>query len=45
MKALCADSKGEFLSIKLRTFCEKKGITLKYEVSYMHEENGLAEKA
>lgn len=44
MKALHADGGGEFISIKLRTFCEKKGISIKYAAPYMHEENGLAER-
>ena len=37
MKALCADGGREFISIKLRIFCEKRGIILKYAVPYMHK--------
>lgn len=44
MKALCADGGGEFISTKLKEFCDKKGITIKYAAPYMHEENGLAER-
>lgn len=44
MKALCADGGGEFILTKLKDFCEKKGITIKYAAPYMHEENGVAEQ-
>lgn len=44
MKALRADGSGEFISAKLKDFCEKKGITIKYAAPYMHEENGIAER-
>lgn len=44
VKALCADGGGEFISIKLRSFCEKKSIALKYAALYMYEENGLAKR-
>ena len=40
---LRADGEGEFISIKLCLFCEKRGIVIKYAAPYMHEENGLAE--
>ncbi len=43
MKALRVDSGGEFILTKLRLFCEKRGIAIKYVASYMHKENGLAE--
>lgn len=42
MKALQADSRGKFISIKLRKFCDKQKIIIKYVTSYLHEENGLA---
>lgn len=35
---------GEFISIKLRVFCKKRGIALKYAAPYMHKENSLAER-
>ena len=41
---LRADGGGEFISTKLRLFCEKRGIAIKYAAPYMHEENGLAER-
>lgn len=44
MKALRADGGGEFISVKLRSFCEKRGIEIKYAAPYVHEENGLAER-
>lgn len=43
MKMLRADGGGEFISTKLRLFCEKRGIAIKYAAPYVHEENGLAE--
>ena len=44
MKALRADGGGEFISTKLKEFCETQGINIKYATPYLHEENGLAER-
>ncbi len=44
MKILRADGGGEFISVKFRLFCEKRGITIRYAAPYIHEENGLAER-
>lgn len=44
MKVLCADDGGKFISAKLKDFCDKRGITIKYAVPYMHEENVIAER-
>lgn len=44
MKVLRADGGGEFISAKLKDFCDKKGITIKYAAPYMHEKNGIAEQ-
>lgn len=44
MKALRADGRREFISTKLKDFCEKKGITIKYAAPYIHKENGVAEQ-
>ena len=44
MKSLRADGGGEFISVKLKDFCEKRGITIKYAAPYMHEENRVAER-
>lgn len=44
MKALHADGGEEFISAKLKDFCEKKSITIKYVASYIHEENSIVER-
>lgn len=44
MKILCIDGREEFISIKLRNFCKKKGIVFKYAVSDIYKKNGIAEK-
>lgn len=44
MKTLYAHGKEEFISIKVRNFYNKNGIILKYAASYMHKENGIAER-
>ncbi len=44
MKVLRADGGGEFISAKLKPFCEKRGIVIRYAAPYVHEENGLAER-
>ena len=44
MKILRVDGRGEFISHKLQTFYEKRGISIKYTALYVHEENRLAER-
>ncbi len=44
MKILRVDGGEEFISVKLRLFCEKRGITIRYAAPYIHEGNGLAER-
>lgn len=44
MKTLRADGGGEFISVRLRLFCKKRGIAIRYAAPYVHEENGLAER-
>ncbi len=44
MKLLRVDGGGEFISKKLRSFCEKQGIAIRYAAPYVHEENGLIEQ-
>ena len=44
MKIPRADSVGEFILVKLRLFCEKRGSTIRYAALYIHEENRLAER-
>ena len=42
MKALCTNGRGEFISTKLKNFCDKKGIAIKYITLYMHQKNKVA---
>lgn len=44
MQNLRADGGGELISIKLKMFCQDKGITIKYAAPYMHKENGIAKQ-
>ena len=44
MKALRANGGGEFILIKLREFCNKKRIVIKYATPYLHEENSLTKR-
>lgn len=44
IKTLCTDKKKEFISIKIKGFYNKKGITLKYMILYIYENNGLVER-
>ena len=44
MKILRADGGGEFILHKLRTFCEKRDISIKHLAPYVYEKNGLAER-
>lgn len=41
MKTLCANEGGEFISAKLKDIYNKKNITIKYTISYIHKEIGL----
>lgn len=43
MKSICANRGGEFILVKLRDFCEKISISIKYAAPYMYEKNRLAE--
>ncbi len=43
MKILRVDGGGGFISVKLRLFFEKRGITIRYAAPYIYEENRLAE--
>lgn len=45
IKILYTDGGREFISIKLRYFYNKKGIILKYVVSYMHKKKNIVEKS
>lgn len=44
MKVLWADGGGEFILAKLKLFCNKRDIIIRYAMSYIHEKNGLAEQ-
>lgn len=44
IKALCADKKGEFIFIKLKNFCKKRSIVVKFTTSYIYEKNGLVKR-
>lgn len=41
---LKADGGREFILHKLWTFCEKKGILIKYKALYLYKENRLAKQ-
>lgn len=42
MKVLWADGKRKFISTKLKEFCKKQGINIKYIIPYLYKENSLA---
>ncbi len=44
MKLLQADGRGEFIFKKLRSFCKKRGIAIRYVAPYVHEKNRLIEQ-
>ena len=44
MKVLQADGGGDFIFVKLRTFCEKREIIIKYAAPYIYEENELVKQ-
>lgn len=44
MKVFRANGGRKFISAKFKSFCEKRGIIIRYGVPYVHEENGLAER-
>lgn len=41
IKVLYANGRGEFILIKPKKFYEKRDITIKYVVSYIHKKNNL----
>lgn len=45
LQQIRVDGGGEFISIAFRDFCKERSIDLAYAAPYMHEENGLAERA
>ena len=44
LRFLRTDGGGEFISAALKSFCEKRSITIGYAAPYMHEENEIAER-
>lgn len=44
IKVLQADGGRKFISAKLKFFCEKQGIVIKYAAPYMYKKNVLAER-
>lgn len=44
MKALQVDGGGEFIPAKLRSFCKKQNIVIKYTAPYIYKENELAKQ-
>lgn len=44
IEILQVDKIGEFIFSKLQTFYEKRGVIIKYAISYILEKNELAEK-
>lgn len=44
MKALCTDREKEFILTKVKDFCKKKDIIIKYTALYIYKENGVAEQ-
>ena len=44
MKALYADRRRKFISVKLKNIYNKKGITIKYAAFYMYEKNRVLRK-
>lgn len=41
MKILQVDNERKYISGKLKSFCKKQGITIKYAALYIYEENKL----
>lgn len=44
MKTLYVNGRGEFISIKLKTFYNEKNINLKYIIPYIYKENSFVGK-
>lgn len=44
MKIFCANGGGEFIFAKLKDFCDRKRIKIKYAILYISEENGVTEQ-
>lgn len=44
MQALHINKRRKFISTKLKKFCDKRNIKIKYTAFYIYEENGIAEQ-
>ena len=44
IKVFYANSGGKFILAKLKDFCNKKNITIKYKALYMHKKSGIMER-
>ena len=44
MKVRQVDGGREFISAKLKSFCKKRDIVIRYAAPYMHEENELTKR-
>lgn len=44
MQLLCANRKKKFIPVKLKEFCEKKDIKIKYAASYIRKKNGIVKQ-
>ena len=44
MKVFHIDSSEKFISVKLKDFCNKKSIKIKYVALYIYKENGIVER-
>lgn len=44
MKVLKANGKGKFILIKLKQYCQQRGIAIKYITLYLNKQNSFAKK-
>lgn len=44
MKVLYTNGEGDIILAKLKNFCKKESISIKYVVPYMYDKNGLAKQ-
>lgn len=44
MQILRTNKRGKFVSIKLKKFCNKRKIKIKYATPYIYKENGIAKQ-
>lgn len=44
MKSFCVNKREEFILIKLKDFCKKKSISIKYTAPYIYKKNSLVKQ-